>query len=83
MKDSREHVLVTRGAGFLGSTCASGSWMQAVKYCSLLVFRELPSNDPKQRQLGIRLAQTELGSEPKMPLEESLRRTIDYFVQVL
>ena len=50
---------------------------------SSLVFRELPSDDPKQRQPDIRLAQTELGWEPKVSLEEGLRRTIDYFVQVL
>jgi UDP-glucuronate decarboxylase len=46
---------------------------------SKLSFRPLPSDDPKQRQPDIRAAKDTLGWEPKIPLEEGLRRTIAYF----
>jgi UDP-glucuronate decarboxylase len=41
----------------------------------------LPSDDPKQRRPNIALAKQMLGGwEPKIQLEEGLKRTIDYFV---
>jgi len=46
---------------------------------SKLIFRPLPSDDPKQRQPVIALAQKELGWLPSVELEEGLSRTIDYF----
>ena len=42
-------------------------------------FRPLPVDDPKVRQPDITLARTRLGWEPRVPLEEGLRRTIGYF----
>lgn len=39
----------------------------------------LPADDPKQRRPDISLAKEALGWEPKVPLEEGLNRTIDYF----
>jgi len=42
-------------------------------------FRALPVDDPKVRQPDITLARTRLGWEPRVPLEEGLRRTIGYF----
>ena len=42
-------------------------------------FRPLPEDDPKQRQPDISKARRLLGWEPKVPLEEGLRRTIEYF----
>jgi UDP-glucuronate decarboxylase len=39
----------------------------------------LPQDDPLQRQPVIDLARRELGWEPKVPLEEGLGPTIDYF----
>jgi len=39
----------------------------------------LPADDPKQRKPDISLAKEALGWEPKVPLEEGLNRTIDYF----
>jgi len=39
----------------------------------------LPVDDPKQRRPDITLAKTRLRWEPKVPLEEGLRRTIDWF----
>jgi dTDP-glucose 4,6-dehydratase len=46
---------------------------------SEIVFRPLPVDDPKVRQPDIRRARTKLGWEPKVPLEEGLARTIEYF----
>jgi UDP-glucuronate decarboxylase len=50
---------------------------------SELIFKSLPSDDPKQRRPDITLAQTTLHWQPKIPLEEGLSRTIDYFRQIL
>jgi dTDP-glucose 4,6-dehydratase len=41
--------------------------------------KPLPADDPKVRCPDIRRAQTLLGWEPKVGLDEGLRRTIDYF----
>jgi len=41
----------------------------------------LPSDDPTQRQPDISLAKEKLNWEPKIPLEEGLKRTIKYFQQ--
>lgn len=47
---------------------------------SRLVFKELPSDDPRQRRPDITLAQEALnGWKPTIQLEEGLGRTIDYF----
>jgi dTDP-glucose 4,6-dehydratase len=46
---------------------------------SRLVFRPLPTDDPKVRQPDITRARTLLGWEPKVPLEEGLTSTIAYF----
>ncbi len=46
---------------------------------SKLVFRDLPQDDPKQRQPDITLARRTLGWTPAIPLEDGLSRTIHYF----
>jgi len=46
-------------------------------------FLPLPSDDPVQRQPEISLARTKLDWEPKVPLEEGLRRTVEYFEGLL
>ena len=46
---------------------------------SEIVFRSLPVDDPKVRQPDITRARRLLGWEPRVGLEEGLRRTIDYF----
>jgi dTDP-glucose 4,6-dehydratase len=44
-----------------------------------IVFKPLPVDDPKVRQPDIKKARALLGWEPKVQLEEGLRRTIEYF----
>lgn len=46
---------------------------------SQLLFRELPSDDPRQRRPDIELARARLGWQPQIELEQGLRRTIEYF----
>jgi UDP-glucuronate decarboxylase len=49
---------------------------------SELVFRELPADDPKQRQPDITLARETLGWAPRTELREGLARTIEYFKSI-
>lgn len=48
---------------------------------SKLSFQPLPQDDPMQRKPIIDLAKKELGWEPKVPLEQGLIKTIEYFKQ--
>jgi len=50
---------------------------------SQIVYRELPVDDPKQRQPDITRARKLLGWEPEVPLEEGLKRTLEYFRTVV
>jgi UDP-glucuronate decarboxylase len=50
---------------------------------SKLVIRDLPTDDPRQRKPDISLAKARLGWEPKISLEDGLKRTIEYFVRTL
>lgn len=44
-----------------------------------IVFKELPVDDPLQRQPDITLAKDLLGWEPKIGREEGMKKTFDYF----
>jgi UDP-glucuronate decarboxylase len=46
---------------------------------SRIEFQPLPEDDPRQRQPDVAAAQGLLGWAPKVPLEEGLAKTIDYF----
>ena len=46
---------------------------------SKFTYHPLPPNDPKVRRPDIRLAKAKLGWEPKVGLEDGLKRTIEYF----
>jgi nucleoside-diphosphate-sugar epimerase len=46
---------------------------------SPIVNRALPEDDPKQRRPNISKARRLLGWEPRVPLEDGLRLTLDYF----
>ena len=50
---------------------------------SKIVLRPLPQDDPMQRCPDITLAKQELGWEPKVPLNDGLTRTIEYFQTLL
>jgi dTDP-glucose 4,6-dehydratase len=50
---------------------------------SEIVHRELPVDDPKQRQPDITRARSLLGWEPEVALEDGLRRTLEYFRSVV
>jgi UDP-glucuronate decarboxylase len=50
---------------------------------SSLVFKPLPQDDPRQRQPDISLARKQLAWEPKIPLEQGLTQTIEYFNALL
>jgi dTDP-glucose 4,6-dehydratase len=50
---------------------------------SAIQHQPLPVDDPKVRRPDIRRAKTLLGWEPRVPLEEGLARTIEYFKKVL
>jgi UDP-glucuronate decarboxylase len=46
---------------------------------SELVYKPLPQDDPMQRKPDISLADRVLGWKPTVPVQEGLRRTIEYF----
>jgi len=46
---------------------------------SKIIFQPLPADDPKQRQPDITLAGDKLSWKPAVPVEDGLKRTIDYF----
>lgn len=46
---------------------------------SKIIYKDLPQDDPKQRQPDIKLAKEKLNWKPKIELEEGLRKTVEYF----
>ena len=50
---------------------------------SKIINKKLPVDDPKQRCPDIELAEQKLGWSPKFQREEGLKKTIEYFVQLL
>ena len=53
--------------------------IRLTKSNSRLVFKELPSDDPKQRKPDISLAKEKLNWSPKVDLDSGLIKTIEYF----
>ncbi len=53
--------------------------LRLTKSSSKLVFKELPSDDPKQRKPDISLAKETLNWSPKVDLDSGLIKTIEYF----
>ena len=53
--------------------------IKITKSKSKIEYQELPQDDPKKRQPDITLAKSELNWEPKIELEEGLKKTIHYF----
>lgn len=50
---------------------------------SKIVYKELPGDDPKMRKPDISLAKSQLNWEPKIPLQDGLKKTIAYFENLL
>jgi UDP-glucuronate decarboxylase len=50
---------------------------------SRIIHAPLPQDDPVRRRPDISRATAELGWEPSVPLQEGLRKTIDYFEELL
>ena len=50
---------------------------------SPIIYKELPGDDPKMRKPDISLAKSQLNWEPKIPLQEGLKKTIAYFENLL
>ncbi|MGA7828158.1 MAG: UDP-glucuronic acid decarboxylase family protein [Geobacteraceae bacterium] len=50
---------------------------------SKIIYKPLPSDDPKQRQPDISFARKTLGWEPKTDIDTGLKKTIDYFSRIL
>jgi nucleoside-diphosphate-sugar epimerase len=46
---------------------------------SRIIYKPLPTDDPKQRRPDITRARTLLGWEPHVQLDEGLVKTIEYF----
>jgi UDP-glucuronate decarboxylase len=50
---------------------------------SEIIFKALPTDDPRQRRPDIKRARDILGWEPEVELEEGLKKTIAYFDEIL
>ncbi len=50
---------------------------------SKIIYQPLPADDPMQRKPDISLAKEKLNWEPKIPLEEGLKKTIAYFENLI
>jgi dTDP-glucose 4,6-dehydratase len=46
---------------------------------SKIIFKPLPTDDPRQRKPDIKKAQRILGWNPEMPFEKGIELTINYF----
>jgi UDP-glucuronate decarboxylase len=57
--------------------------IKLTRSASKIVYKPLPQDDPKQRRPDISLAEEKLSWKPRIPLEEGLVKTIDYFSQLI
>ena len=57
--------------------------IEATNSKSEIIFEPLPEDDPKQRRPDISLAKEKLDWEPRVPLEEGLKKTVEYFADLL
>ena len=55
--------------------------LQMTNSNSKIIFKELPSGDPKKRKPEIKLAKNKLNWEPKISFNRGLEETINYFKQ--
>jgi UDP-glucuronate decarboxylase len=57
--------------------------LELTQSSSEIVYKPLPSDDPRQRRPDISLAKVKLQWEPKVPLSFGLKQTISYFKELL
>ena len=57
--------------------------LELTKSKSNIVFKPLPSDDPAKRQPDISLAVKELNWHPSLDIKEGLKKTIDYFKELV
>jgi UDP-glucuronate decarboxylase len=57
--------------------------LELSKSRSEIIFKRLPADDPKQRRPDITMARDILGWEPKVELNDGLKKTIAYFDEIL
>jgi UDP-glucuronate decarboxylase len=57
--------------------------LKLTKSKSKIIFNPLPQNDPMQRQPVIEKAQRLIGFSPKVELEAGLKKTIEFFRNIL
>ena len=56
--------------------------IKATKSNSIIHFKDLPFDDPLQRQPDISLAKKEILWEPKIQIKEGLEKTVNYFKKI-
>lgn len=57
--------------------------LEMINSKSKIVFKELPDDDPARRKPDITAAKSKLGWQPEVVLEHGLKKTIDYFDNLL
>ena len=57
----------------------AGAILKITGATSTIIHKPLPQDDPKRRRPDITKARNLLGWEPKVPLEEGLKHTVEYF----
>ena len=61
----------------------AGKIIELTNSKSKIIFKALPSDDPKQRKPDITLAKEKLNWRPTIHLEDGLKKTINYFANTL
>ena len=61
----------------------AGKIIELTNSKSKIIFKALPSDDPKQRKPDITLAKENLNWQPTIHLEDGLKKTINYFANTL
>jgi len=77
------HLLIEDGRAAITVLKLAETIVRLAGSDSKIVFRDLPVDDPKQRRPDITRARKLIGWEPEVGLEDGLRRTLEYFRQVV
>jgi UDP-glucuronate decarboxylase len=84
IKQLAERVIEACGSGFSRDSKATDIAAKAAPTGKpKIIYKPLPQDDPTQRQPNITQAKEVLGWEPKIPLDEGLPKTINYFRETI